>query len=180
MAYQKRTSLRGFTLVEILMVVVILGIASAVIIPQLNSRSDLLAGAAARQVMSDLTYAQNYAITRQTPTYVSFKVATTESGPGGSYSVCSALPSTRLAHPVSKNPWMAEFGAGQSYSTIRLDAATFDTQTALMFDETGAPYSISANGGSAVPLSSGSIRITCNGYSLTVRMEPLTGSLSVQ
>ena len=33
----------GFTLVEILMVVVILGIASAIIVPQLGSRDDLRA-----------------------------------------------------------------------------------------------------------------------------------------
>ena len=38
----------GFTLVEILVVVIILGIASAVIVPQIGNSNDLKAAAAAR------------------------------------------------------------------------------------------------------------------------------------
>src|SRR5215475_9916349 len=53
---------RGFTLVEILAVVVILGIASAIIIPQIGSRDDMKAAAAARVLIADLIYAQNLAI----------------------------------------------------------------------------------------------------------------------
>src|SRR3954452_15878826 len=63
---------RGFTLVEILMVVLILGIASAIIIPGLGSRDDLRCAAAARVVMSDLIYAQNRAIALQKKHYVRF------------------------------------------------------------------------------------------------------------
>ena len=55
----------GFTLVEILMVVVILGIAAACVVPQLSSRDDLKTAAAARVVMADLIYAQNRAIAVQ-------------------------------------------------------------------------------------------------------------------
>ena len=55
-------SRRGFTLVEILCVVVILGIASAIIIPQLGTHDDMKVAAAARTVMADLIYAQNTAI----------------------------------------------------------------------------------------------------------------------
>ena len=46
---------RGFTLVEILTVVLILGIASAIIAPQIGSRGDLKVRAAARVLVSDLT-----------------------------------------------------------------------------------------------------------------------------
>src|SRR5688572_24441187 len=66
---------RAFTLVEILAVVVILGIASAIIIPQIGTRDDMRAAAAARIVVSDLIYAQNLAISSGTAAYVRFDKA---------------------------------------------------------------------------------------------------------
>src|SRR4051794_19271606 len=62
----------GFTLIEILAVVVILGIASAIIVPQIGSRDDQKAASAARVVMADLLYAQNRAIATQKTHYVLF------------------------------------------------------------------------------------------------------------
>lgn len=171
---------RAFTLVEILVVVVILGTISAVLIPQLGTRDDVLVSAAARQVLSDLTFAQNRAITSQQPVYVQFTngpVSSTQ--PGGSYSVLSALPSTVLTHPVHKAPWTASFGVA-TWGRVRLDSADFDGRSLLMFDESGAPHSVASTGGAPQPLTSGSVRVACNAFSLTVRVEPLTGTLSVQ
>src|SRR5437868_2198668 len=70
--FMLRQSKRAFTLVEILMVVLILAIASAVIVPQIGSRSDLKVAAGARLVMSDLIWAQNRAITTQQQQFVVF------------------------------------------------------------------------------------------------------------
>src|SRR5688572_13217644 len=66
---------RGFTLVEILCVVVIVGIAGAVVIPMIGSRDDLKAAAATRTLMADLIYAQNMSITTQNPHYIVFDIA---------------------------------------------------------------------------------------------------------
>jgi prepilin-type N-terminal cleavage/methylation domain-containing protein len=168
---------RGFTLVEILVVVVILGLISAVILPQLGSRSDLVVSAAARQVMSDLSFAQNRAITAQAPVYVVF-TATSDTD-GGGYSVMTALPSTVMDHPVERQPWVVGFGPGsRAWGTVRLDEADFDGSTTLMFDESGAPMVIAA--GIASPLNDGAVRVSCNGQALTIRVEPITGTLTVQ
>src|SRR5687767_3290316 len=66
---------RGFTLVEILMVVLIIGIASAIIIPQMGTRDDMRATAAARTLISDLVYAQSLAISSGSYVYVKFDTA---------------------------------------------------------------------------------------------------------
>src|SRR5947207_2842939 len=50
---------RAFTLVEILAVVVIIGIASAIIIPQIGTRDDMRNTAAVRIIVADLIYAAN-------------------------------------------------------------------------------------------------------------------------
>src|SRR6476661_4283988 len=71
----KNPARRGFTLVEILAVLVIIGIASAIVIPQLATRDDLRAAAAARILVADLIYAQNMAISQQRPIYVRFDKA---------------------------------------------------------------------------------------------------------
>src|SRR2546421_10931160 len=64
----------GFTLVEILVVVIILGIAGAIIVPSIGSRNDLKAAAAAREIIADLIYTQNLAVTSQGNRYVKFGV----------------------------------------------------------------------------------------------------------
>jgi len=177
--YRTHRENAAFTLVEILVVVVILGLISAVIIPQLGSRGDLIASAAARQVMSDIGYAQNRAITTQSPVYMVFTPGTASTS--GQYSVFSALPATMMIHPIDRKPWTVSFGGGRgAWAAVRIDTADFDGSVALMFDESGAPMMTTPSGGSSSPLNAGSVRISCNGEALTIRVEPLTGTLTVQ
>ena len=170
----RRSECRGFTLIEILCVVVILGIASALILPQLSTRADLKAASAARVVMADLMFAQNRAISRQTPQYVVFDVASKK------YSLQDGTPLATLTHPVNLTPYEVTFGMGgtNGLEDITLTSANFDSLATLAFDEMGAPYSYDPVNG-LVALSSGSIQLTCEGYVLTISIEPSTGELTV-
>ena len=47
-------SVNGFTFIEVLTVVIILGISASIIVPQFSTRDDLQTTAAARLVMADL------------------------------------------------------------------------------------------------------------------------------
>ncbi|MFN4242118.1 MAG: prepilin-type N-terminal cleavage/methylation domain-containing protein [Tepidisphaerales bacterium] len=186
MVYRRAPSRRAtaaFTLVEILVVVVILGVISAVLIPQLTSRADLVASAAARQVMSDLTYAQNQAITTQRRVFVQFTPVSAGGGVTGrgTYSVLTQLPATVMVHPITRSPWTVNFGGGRgAWATVAIDAASFDGRTLLMFDEAGAPHTIASPSSPPEPLSDGWVRVTCGGITLTIRVEPLTGTLTVE
>jgi type II secretion system protein H len=55
----------AFTLVEVLVTLVILGIAAAIVVPVLSNTNDLALSAAARHVVADLEYAKNLAVTKQ-------------------------------------------------------------------------------------------------------------------
>lgn len=60
-----RTARRGYTLVEVLVVVVILGLAGAILVPVLGGRGDFDTQAAVRQLVADITFAQSDALANQ-------------------------------------------------------------------------------------------------------------------
>lgn len=166
---------RAFTLVEILVVVVILGLISAVIIPQIGSRDDLRCAASARVVMSDLIYAQNLAISQQSTKYVKF----TSTG----YGVYNAgTAATAITHPVNKTAYLQTFGASGSPGLVNtsIGTSTFDGSPTLAFDELGSPYSYNAVANTITPLAAaGEIVLVSGTYRLKVSIEPFTGEMTV-
>jgi prepilin-type N-terminal cleavage/methylation domain-containing protein len=170
-----RATRHGFTLVEILVVIVILGIIAAIIVPQIGSRSDIRCAAAARVVMADLIYAQNLAIAKQQTHYVRFTASSY-----GLYT--TATGGSPITHPVEKTPYTATFGSGGSsgLQTCSLTSAAFDGRATLAFDELGAPYSYDSGTNTIIPLAAaGQIRIASGTFTMTVGLEPFTGELTV-
>lgn len=169
----------AFTLVEILMVVIIIGIASAVIVPQISSRDDMKASSAARTVMADLVYAQNMAITAQSNYYVRFDVT------NHTYSLLNSAMTT-ITHPVSHMPYTVVFGTSgtSNLSECSLVSADFVGTTAgnhyltIGFDELGTPLAW-PDADPAQTLSSGSIVVGAGTYQLKITIEPYTGQLTV-
>jgi prepilin-type N-terminal cleavage/methylation domain-containing protein len=174
---------RGFTLVEILAVVVILGIASAIIIPQIGSRDDMRVSAAARTIIADLTYAQNQAISSGQMVYVRFDLANNK------YSVLSAVgsPDTPMTHPVSQSPYTQQFGpASRGWELITIDSTNFDgidasyqDKSTIGFDEIGTPYVYSHVLNGKSELGAGSIVVKCGNFTKTVTIAAATGAISV-
>ena len=174
----------GFTLVEILVVVVILGIAAAVIVPSMGSRDDLRASAAARVVMADLIYAQNRAISTQQRHYIIF----TTTAPQNYRLATSVTPLVDVPHPVTlANEYVQSFGtsAAGGLSTVTLGDVRFelDGQTIISFDELGVPsyYDTGTGTNTALATSGGSgIEVRCGTHTLRIVVEPYTGEIRVE
>lgn len=173
---------RAFTLVEILVVVTILGIAAAIIVPQMGSRGDLKAAAAARLIMADLIYAQNRAISTQTKHYVTFSTSST---PQSYRIVTSMTPLVNITHPITKaSEYAVTFGTNGTpgLSDISLGTVSFEGKTTIAFDELGVPYYYDpgSNTTTALSTSGGStIAVTCGTFTLTISIEPYTGEIKV-
>ena len=168
---------RAFTLIEILVVVVILGIAAAIVVPAIGSRSDLKATSAARMIMADLIYAQNRSISQQKKHYVRFdKTAQTYEvlEPVGTPAVL-----TLINHPVDASKFVVKLGSGgaKPIRDVMIDDATFDNKTILAFDELGTPLVYDAATNSDTPMNAGKIVLACGTLKLTIIVEPFSGEL---
>ena len=181
----------AFTLVEILVVVVILGIAAAVIVPQMGTRDDLRVDGARRMVMADLIYAQNRSISTQTWHYVVFDATSSPR----SYKIVTNLSTTNpngtpVQHPVTRaDEFKAVFGlnapAGTTSIThglevIGLGTVNIEGHNILCFDELGVPYYYDAptNSTTAISTTGGSsIELKCGTFSKLITVEPYTGEV---
>jgi prepilin-type N-terminal cleavage/methylation domain-containing protein len=175
---------RAFTLIEILMVVIILGIASAIVVPNIGQRNDLIAAAAARVVVADLMYAQNRAILTQAMRYVNVDV------PNQKYSLLISKPNAGTLvyeqNTLNAQNYVTQFSTGAVGTTaglksVALQAVNVDGATCIGFDELGCPYSVDVATGNSTPLvNAATIPVKCGNFTLTVYVEPYTGALSVQ
>lgn len=172
----------GFTLAEILVCVVIIGIAAAVVVPQIGTRDDLRAAAAARVMMADLLYAQNRAIATQTRHYVVF----TTSSPQCYRIVTQMTPLTNIAHPLTKaSEYLVRLGAGgtSGLEGVTLGNVSFEDRTVLVFDELGVPHYYDPGSGSVTQLSvpdGSAIEVVCDKFKVTLSIQPYTGEITAR
>ena len=174
----------GFTLVEILMVVVILGIASAIIVPSLGTRDDVRVAAASRVLIADLIFAQNQAITTGKKVYVRFDVAANK------YALCSAVSSggdTYVEHPLTKASYIQQFGtSARGWEQVSIQSATLNginplyaPEFTLAFDEIGAPYVYCYDDNQVNELNDGAIILKAGQFINTINISAATGEISM-
>lgn len=170
-----RRGTAGFTLIEILVVVVILGIAAAIVVPAIGSRDDLKTTSAARMVMADLIYAQNRSISQQKMHWVRFDKA------AQTYEILEQMTPTvvYIKHPVEASNFIVQLGdtGPKPIRSVKLDTITFDGKTILAFDELGTPYSYDAGTGVLTSLTAGSVKLESGPVEMTITIEPFSGEL---
>ena len=161
----------GFTLIEIIVVMVILAIASLVAIPMFSSGADIQIRSAANKIAADLDYAKGLAVTHQENYTVVFD------SDQGSYQIQDA-GGTVIQHPM-RNDDFKETLSEDRLSRVDITSADFDgdADEAVTFDYLGAPYS---GIGTGSPLmNSGRITLQADSFTLYVKVEPVTGYVTI-
>lgn len=151
---------QGLTLVEILVVLVILGIAAAMVVPRITGMGDMQASGAARILLADMQYAQNEAIVTQKDVTVTFD-------PDGAAYALSNIDGS-LTHPLTKSAFVTAFPSTRGYEKVGMVSASFGGTNRVTFDSMGSPD----NGGQVVLAADGAA------YRLTVAA--VTGKVTVE
>jgi len=164
-------------LIELVVTIVILGLAGALVLPTVASAGTLRVHSAVRTVVSDLTFAQSDALAYQSRRAVLFDV------PANSYSVLGVTgaeldPQTDVLYdPTRPGQKMVEDFSGQQFGDARLVSADFDGDEVLIFDELGEPV-MTLDGDT--PGAGGQVTISGSGSTFRISVEAFTGRISVE
>ncbi|HOQ04070.1 MAG TPA: GspH/FimT family protein [Anaerohalosphaeraceae bacterium] len=165
----RRQTLSGFTLVEIIVVVVILAIVSLAAIPVLGTAADMQVRSAADKIAADLDYAKGLAVTRQKTYTVVFSPSQEK------YQVQDDTGAV-LNHPLRNGPFVEEFTKDRRMKKVDLVSTTLSGD-AVTFDYLGTPY---AGTDTSSPLNAaGRVTLQADSFVLYIDIEPVTGYVSI-
>jgi len=152
----------GFTLIEILILAVLLGIVALTAVPMLSSAGTIQLRAAANMIAADLEYAKSMAISRGQNYSVRFDQNSE------SYQI-EDQSNNVIPHPVKKGfNYIVDFQNDGRLNRVDITGVNFGATNDVAFDSLGSPDS------------GGTVTLQASGATVTVTVEPITGYISIQ
>lgn len=192
-----RRPMAAYTLIELLLVVALLGIAGAILVPHLVGLSNLEAQAAVRMVIADMSFAQSDALANQEYRRIHFYPD------GRGYCVIRVAEGDFFKvfdysdnAPVADAPeyiidplggagllerYIVDFNASDNFKQVRIESAVIDGKvmlpngTDITFDSLGGTVQSPNNPGTG-----GAIIVSSADERYEITISPFTGKLSVQ
>ncbi|MEM9415531.1 MAG: GspH/FimT family pseudopilin [Planctomycetota bacterium] len=164
-----RRKRNAYTLVEVLITVTIMGLAAAVVVPNMLHGGTLGVQAGARMIVADTLYAQNEAMAQNEVRRVFFNPT------GNSYTV-QHYDTTAAAWVADQNPvlggnattnYIIDFDTDSRFQGVEIVSADFGGETWVEFDDLGNPSS------------GGTVRLQFGQYRYEIRIAPFSGRLTV-
>lgn len=166
---------RAFTLLELLAVVAILGIAAAMLIPSMSQTGILRVQAAVRTIISDITFAQSDAVAFQERRAIIFDAENSIYRlvlvPGNTID-----PDLNTMYDPSRpgGRYVVNFNDAV-FGGARITGVNFDGSNTLIFDALGGPV---ADAASDDPGAGGTITVEGSGSVFQITIEAFTGRVT--
>lgn len=167
----------GYTLIELLIVVALLGLAGTLVIPRIGQPDELSIQAACRRVISDLSFAQSDALARQDVRRVHFF------DDGSGYAILQSPfdPSTDyifdpLAPSGSDGGYIVDFTSDDRFAGIQVEDVNIDGgERFVSYDELGGTVTAGGTAGTG-----GYIQLQSTTKTYRINIAAFTGKLTVQ
>jgi prepilin-type N-terminal cleavage/methylation domain-containing protein len=173
-----RLATRAYTLAEMLIVIMILGISGALVIPHTSQAQVLRIHAAVRTLVADITFAQTDALAYQQRRAIIFDeelntytIAEVVVSSGGNVTY---IPLYKGGGPNGQ--YIVDFDIN-GFHGARMRMPDFDGDAILIFDEIGAPV---LDGAGDIPAGLGSVYIDNEQATFRVDISPFTGQVRVE
>jgi prepilin-type N-terminal cleavage/methylation domain-containing protein len=158
----------AYTLVEVMIVVLLLGIVGALAIPMLRDSRDLRLRSAARMLAADIEFAQQESISHaDDPRVVRF-----DAGNARYWIAPVSDPTTPITDPIRDEPFQVVFGTGRAAGLFDVTMSEIEVggDTDLRFNSLGVPDQST----------DATITLACGTMTLTVGVAASTGEVSIQ
>lgn len=166
-----RRSARGFTLVELVIVITILGLLVVVAVPNRSATDEVSLRAASRRLASDLRYAQGQSIARRIRHGVRFELAEKR------YAVVATGRGEPVEDPGARgHALVVSFKDPSAAHGVTLVSASFDGSPEVSFDSFGVPSNLAGR----EIRRAGLVVLACGGMTSTVEVAPGTGKVTVR
>jgi type II secretion system protein H len=179
---------RGFTVTELLVVVIILGVIAAVVTPGLRSGDPEKLELAATYVAEAIRIARSEAMRTGQVYGVTISQAT-QQVQVRRYDITAdpVDPLETLYHPVSKQPLDFDFDTLAATSGARItnaqdvfDYAGLGRRRTVLFDAQGVPMWIVGSGPTTWAMTGGDVGLTLDNHKKIVSLAPYTGRVTIQ
>ena len=162
---------RGFTLTEMTVIIVILGILSWLAYPKVVAMDEIKLDAAARRLASDLRYAQSLAMSRRVVHGILFNSAAEK------YTVFAPNAATPITDPADRaRTLVVDYTSRTEFKGVLVQSASFGTTPGVTFDYFGVPRDTSGTD----LTTNGVVVLTYQGNTDSVLVAPQTGTVSIR
>jgi MSHA pilin protein MshC len=160
----------GFTLIELVMVIVIVGILAAVAIPRFQAFNTIKLNSAVKKIVSDIRYTQSMAVSSHDMYGMTFDTAAER------YEVRRIRDNSFAKDPFSRQDFVVNFITDPLYRGMDISSANFGGLNQLRFDWNATPL----NSNNVSLAAEGSVGISYKGAGMTIFVSPGTGTVRVQ
>jgi len=166
-----RRAARGFTLVELVIAISILGLLVVVALPNRSATNEVSLRAASRRLASDLRYAQGQSIARRIRHGVRFDLVDKR------YEVVATGRGEPIEDPGARGKALVvSFKDPSAAHGVTLVSASFDGAPEVSFDSFGVPSNVAGR----EIRRPGLVVLACGGMRSTVEIAPGTGKVTVR